>query len=334
MSWVELSFDTTSEAIDWVYTLLQPKVGYNGENCKIRVSQYPQQEFTAHPWEFNICIYLPDHIHVNSQIRDIENTFNSLQRTGLANAITTTLIENPPPINYNSQTAIHHVGQKFVIIPADIDEFTAKPHQIIIKTKSSLAFGSGFHPATILALQLIERHITSGMTGLDLGSGSGILSVAIAKLKAQVLALDNDRIATQATRDMVECNHVQNLVTVKQGSLGSGSHLGHWMGGNLDLIEDVEIIQPHASFDFIVANILGRIHIQLASEYQQALSSIPPGGILITAGFNNDMETEVASAFTEYGFKMIDSVCQDEWVAFAHQLSTNSELLQKALLHN
>ncbi len=103
--------------------------------------------------------------------------------------------------------------------------------RIIIKLKTSLAFGSGLHPATILAIKLLELHITNNMNVLDLGSGSGILSVAAAKLGANVLALDNDAVAVAATQDAITRNNVTDKVRVIQGSLGRGSEIGNWMGG-------------------------------------------------------------------------------------------------------
>lgn len=316
MSWIELSLDATGEGVDWVYSLLA-KTGFEPE---IRIDQYSSRNLTnltspTHTWEFHICLYLLSDIQVTSQIRKIENSLHSLQRTGLVTQISEKLVEQIPATG-NVWRSVQEIGEKFAI---------AKSHnpglgdRMIIKTRPSLAFGSGFHPATILALQLMERHIQEGMNGLDLGCGSGILSVALAKLGTQVLAVDNDAIATQATREMVVDNNVETQVTVKQGSLGSGSDLGHWLGGDIHGGEDLTVIPATANFDFIVANILGRIHIQLASEYQQALRPSSSGGILITAGFNQDMEREVESALSQHGLRLIDSIYLDEWVGFVHQ---------------
>lgn len=360
MSWIELNFHITGEAIDWVYTLLA-KVGYNSQ---IRISPYQQEsnqkQNSTQPWEFTIDLYLPDETRFHSQIRAIDNTFDSLRRTGLASEIEINEIDESPANSENQTLAVHYVGEKFAIAPinlntnnpninnldtknldtknrpssspsypninpsninsSNINPSNINPSKIIIQTKPTLAFGSGFHPATMLALQLIERHIGTGMQGLDLGSGSGILSVAIAKLNAQVLALDNDPAATQATREIVQLNQVENLVTVKQGSLGTGGNLGHWLGGDISIEPDTEeltVIQPSSSFDFIVANILGRVHIQLAPEYYQSLNYHQ--GILITAGFNIDIETEVTDTFSQQGFQKIDCLKNEEWVALVHQ---------------
>ncbi len=316
MSWIELGLDATGEGIDWVYSLLA-KIGCDPE---IRIDKYSSANLTnltssTEQWEFHICLYLLWDIQVNSQIQAIENSFHSLQRTGLITEIREKLVEQIP-VAGNMWGHVHEIGEKFAIAKS---QDIGLCDRIIIKTRPSLAFGSGFHPATILTLQLIERHIQAGMSGLDLGCGSGILSVVLAKLGTQVFAVDNDAIATQATREMVVDNNVETQVRVEQGSLGSGSDLGHWLGGDIHGGEDLTVIPATANFDFIVANILGRIHIQLASEYQQALRPSPSGGILITAGFNQDMAHEVESALSQQGLRLIDSIYLDEWVGFVHQ---------------
>jgi ribosomal protein L11 methyltransferase len=154
------------------------------------------------------------------------------------------------------------------------------------------------------------------MHTLDLGSGSGILSVAIAKLGAQVLAVDNDPIAVQSTLDAVHRNNISAQVTVQQGSLGQGTQLGHWMGEKT--IGAVQPIDAHAPFDLIVANILGRVHVTLAPDFRQALN---PGGLLITAGFNTDYEEAVREALVAENFEAIACERDQEWVAGMYRLN-------------
>jgi len=104
-------------------------------------------------------------------------------------------------------------------------------------------------------------------------------------------------------------------MTVKLGSLGQGSELGHWMGGDL---EDTPAVAPAAQFDLIVANILARIHMLLVTDYGTALR---PNGILITAGFTTEFEAEIQDAFTEAGLQLIEAVRWNEWLALAHRRS-------------
>jgi ribosomal protein L11 methyltransferase len=173
----------------------------------------------------------------------------------------------------------------------------------------------------MLSLQRLERYVKPSMQVLDLGSGTGILSVAIAQLGAQVLAVDNDPIAVAATEEAVRQNQVSDRVTVMQGSLGSGSTLGHWMSG--EAIDGVPQIESTSRFDLVMANILGRVHLSLIEEYRRSLR-VEGSGWLITAGFTTDYESEITTAFHEVGFELIEVMRSqqhsEQWVAMAHRL--------------
>jgi len=313
MTWMELSLDTTSEAVDWVCTLLAG-TRYEGD---VKVFKYVGDPCSQ--WAFTLCLYLPDQAH--SQAQEIANVLLPLHRTGIATALQVRIVEDlaiAPTASQEIAPPIHRIGNRFVILASELaaESYSPAPPEIALRIKTSLAFGSGLHPATQLSLRLLEKHITPSMKTLDLGSGSGILSVAIAKLGAQVLAVDNDAIAVQATQDAVQRNDVASQVTVMQGSLGQGSGLGHWMGG--EALCKVKAIDAIDSFDLIVANILARVHITLAPDFRRALS---PSGLLITAGFTTDYEEAVVTALGGEGFEAIDCERLQEWVAWMYRLN-------------
>jgi len=315
MSWIELSIETTNEAVDWVCTLLAKVIA--AEDMQIR--EY-QEELSQ--WTFTIQMYLPEGIRIHQQIDEIEKMLTPLHRTGMTSELQTFVIDHKPdPIALKSHAAsslIRKIGDRFVVLSADAD-YQPHPQEIVLRLQNSLAFGSGLHPATILSLRLLERHVQPNLDTLDLGSGSGILSVAMAKLGAKVLAIDNDPIAVAATQDAVVRNLVSQQVIVKEASLGSASQLGHWMGG--DSIESVPAIASYAQFDLIVANIFARVHIFLADEFYKALrSTATHAGILITAGYTNDHAENVSSAMLDVGFVECDRTQIDEWIAIAYRL--------------
>ncbi|MBD2166213.1 50S ribosomal protein L11 methyltransferase [Calothrix membranacea FACHB-236] len=314
MSWMELSLDTTNEAVDWVCTLLAK----NNYSDDIRITKYSEPDLSASPaWDLSINLYLPNDVYANSRGTEIANLLSSLERTGLSTGLQMAVVDEKPVLSELTSPFIRRIGQKFVVLSDDTPYSSESAEEITLRLKPSLAFGSGLHPATILSLKLLERHITPAMNVLDLGSGSGILSVAIAKLGANVLALDNDMIAVEATQDAVSRNGVEQQVTVKEGSLGCGSELGHWLGG--DSINNVPMVEAKADFDLIVANIPARMHITLATDYQQALRS---SGLVILAGFTSDYEEDLAVAFTNAGFEYVDCERQDEWLALAYQINS------------
>ncbi len=312
MSWIELSINTTNEAVDWVCTLLAKAIAVED----MQISEYQEE---SSQWTFTIQMYLPEDARIHQRIDEIEKILTPLHRTGMTSGLQTFILDHKPihiaSASHAASSLIRKIGDRFVILSAASD-YQAHPQEIVLRLQNSLAFGTGLHPATILSLRLLERHVKPNLDTLDLGSGSGILSVAMAKLGAKVLAIDNDPIAVAATQDAVERNQVTQQVTVKEASLGSASQLGHWMGG--DSIESVPAIETQEQFDLIVANIFARVHISLASEFYKALRSTSThSGILITAGYTSDRSENVSSAMAEAGFVESDRTQIDEWIAIA-----------------
>lgn len=293
---LELRLDATAEGIDWVRSLLAT-IGYAGE-IDIRPTE-------AKAWPYRVRLYPAAGFEVDS----IATALHSLERTKLTTAIEAFNVD-AVSIAASPTTSIG----RFTIQP--LDRQTTEPDQITVQIGSSLAFGSGLHPATIVSLKLLDRHLSPFMQTLDLGSGSGILSVAMAKLGANVTAIDNDPIAVQATEATVKLNGVETQVQTSQGSLGQGSAFGHWMSGSS--FGEVAAIGSIAQFDLIVANLFAHLHLTLAIDYQQALK---PNGILITAGYTSDRADEIDSAFQAVGLREIDRETLHEWSATAHQLS-------------
>jgi ribosomal protein L11 methyltransferase len=316
MSWIELTLDTTNEAVDWVYTLLANAI--TPEN--IQISEYRD----SNPkWTFTIQIYLPEDTQIHQRIETIAKILMPLHRTGMTSQLQTFVIEQKPNQIEASQNSanslVRRIGNRFVILSPDSNYEANNSQEIILHLQNSLAFGSGLHPATILSLRLLERHVTPPLHALDLGSGSGILSVALAKLGATVLAIDNDPIAVTATEEAVQRNQVTQQVTTTCASLGSASQLGHWMGG--DILEDIPAIAADGQFDLIVANIFARVHISLANEFYKALRSTSTHtGILITAGYTSDREEDITSAMIAAGFSVCDREQIDEWIAIGYRV--------------
>ena len=154
-----------------------------------------------------------------------------------------------------------------------------------------MAFGTGLHPTTQLCLVALEELVTPKARILDLGTGSGILAIAAAKLGARsVLALDNDSIAIKTARENVAINQVQKTVNARYGSLA-------------------EVTE---SYDLLVVNILAKVIIEMA---QKGLARhVRPGGTLIAAGIIADQERKVAAALEREGFALAKQRQIEDWV--------------------
>ena len=332
MAWLALSIDVKDEAVDWVCTLLAAN-GYDGA---ARVGEVPAAERDER-WRHRVAFHLPDDPGGRARARKLAEALDGVTRTGMAGELQSeTVPEKPPP----AEARPRPIGRRFVLFPPGTptppDDPTQggrlaepeppsrlssrpaesePPIRLPIRLAAGLAFGSGLHPATVVALRLIERHTRRGQPALDLGSGSGILSVALARLGARVLALDNDPVAVDATRATVRLNGLDAEIEVARGSLGRGARFGHWLGWTE--LPDAPVVEADGRFDLVVANVLARLHAELAPDYRRALAH---GGRLITSGYTRDVEADVARALSEAGLSPADRAQLGDYVALAHTL--------------
>jgi ribosomal protein L11 methyltransferase len=183
------------------------------------------------------------------------------------------------------------IGQHIVIQPSWLD-YRPEPQDLVIQLDPGMAFGTGLHPTTQMCLCALEEHVQPGMEVLDLGTGSGILAIAAAKLNAKcVLAVDHDKQAAKVARGNVIANHVQGAVTVRQGSLPDVS----------------------GTYDLVVVNILARVIVEMV---QQGLSEcVRPDGVLIAAGITVDKVPDVVEAFERGGLELMDRKERGDWVS-------------------
>jgi ribosomal protein L11 methyltransferase len=331
MEWIEISLHATAEAVDWVKTQLAEGSCENStgtaciQNLQMMPHQSISQEEQSQPnWGYTVRFYLSGSTSTTA-IEEITERLFPLSRTGLISEPEIARVSREADFGLKAPVLIHPIGERFVVVhgaeaEAHDHEQPDEPkrdrdREIVIRLENTLAFGSGLHPATQLSLQVLERYVQPGMRVLDLGCGSGILSVAMAKLGAQVLALDNDAISIQATHRAIALNHVEHQVDAQIGSLGQGSTLGHWMGEALP--DAIRSTPAAAQFDLIAANILARIHIALATDYRQALR---PNGLLISAGFTVDYAVDINAAFEAVGLVQVGSDLDGEWMTLVHRL--------------
>lgn len=163
-----------------------------------------------------------------------------------------------------------------------------------IALTASRAFGTGWHPSTQLCLEAIERYVSRGARVLDVGAGSGILSIAAAKVGArEVVAADTSRDGVEATRRNARANRVTRRIVAVQGT----------------------VPQPGlGTFDVAVVNINARVDCALAPHVRAALT---PGGVAIVAGVLEGQRSDVVACLRHAGFSAIEERRRGEWVCFA-----------------
>jgi ribosomal protein L11 methyltransferase len=192
------------------------------------------------------------------------------------------------------------IGKRFIIVPAWLD--VESKGLIPIRINPGMAFGTGAHPTTQLCLELIERWANAGKTAIDIGCGSGILTVAALKLGFhKALAVDIDSQAVKSTLENATLNEVVDLVETGVGS--------------------VDEIRKGAfsirSAELVLANILAPVLIRMLDGYLKELLSTD--GTLILSGILKEQSPEVEEAACRHELHLVDKLLSGDWVALAFQ---------------
>ncbi|MCH7606006.1 MAG: 50S ribosomal protein L11 methyltransferase [Chloroflexi bacterium] len=189
------------------------------------------------------------------------------------------------------------VGQHLVIKPSWID-YEATTGEVVVELDPGMAFGTGYHPTTYTCLEAIEDILEPGMAVLDLGTGSGILTIAAVKLGAgSVVALDIDSQAVRAARQNFRRTRVQRKVTLSQGSIP------HALAGE-------------GSFDLVVANISARAVRERAPFI---LPCLAPQGRFVASGILKTQQEEVDDTLIGLGCSLERQWPQEEWVTLVYR---------------
>jgi ribosomal protein L11 methyltransferase len=203
------------------------------------------------------------------------------------------------------------VGRRLVIKPTWHD-YTSGPGELVIELDPGMAFGSGLHPTTRLCLEALEDHLHPGASVLDVGTGSGILAIAAARLGADhVLALDTDRVAVQVARDNVLLNHVESVVDVELGTIPIPADR---------TVRRCDFVHVPTA-DLVLANILAETIIQLAPAWATSLN---PEGTLIASGIIAERGDAVMHSLIANGLRVVSQQADGDWLAFVARKATSN----------
>lgn len=190
------------------------------------------------------------------------------------------------------------VGEKILILPPWLE--STFPNRLTIKIDPSMAFGTGSHPTTQLSLALMEKYVQPGKTVIDVGCGSGILSIGAIKLGAtSVLAVDIDSASVRATNENAAANGVDDLIFTALGSVA-------------EILQGQYTLRQAA---LVVANILAPVIVRLFNEDMAKL--IAPGGVIILSGILIEQSGEVEAEAESHGLKLIEHLTMGDWIAMA-----------------
>ena len=199
-----------------------------------------------------------------------------------------------------------HISDSVVIKPS-WEEYNALDGEIVIELDPGMAFGTGTHETTRLCSQLLEKHIKKGDSIIDVGCGTGILSIIGLKLGAEkVTAVDIDEVAVRITKENSEINGVLDSIIARKGVLAD---LELVTADTPNALANTDLIEKA---DIMVANIIADVIIGLSSQVPKYLKK---GGILLTSGIIRERKDEVIETYTRMGFELLSIDEMGEWVA-------------------
>ncbi len=307
MQWAEVSIQTTHEATDVVAEIYHD-LGASG--VVIEDPELLNNYIDAGQWDFSgieraedtsivtVKAYLPVDEDLDDKLRTFElriKDFKSMTDDDMEKGPCTiswnTVRDEDWADNWKAYFHPEKVGGMLVIKPT-WEDYEASPDDIVIELDPGSAFGTGTHPTTAMCLRELETLVKGGMRIFDVGTGSGVLSIAAAKLGAtDVTAMDYDKVAVEVAAENIRQNGVEDVVKT----------------GVSDILKSFD-----GKADLIVANIIADIIIMLFDELDEHLAE---GGRLLASGIISERLADVTEACLAHGF-VVDKVTEEKgWVA-------------------
>ncbi|MBI4484104.1 MAG: 50S ribosomal protein L11 methyltransferase [Acidobacteria bacterium] len=191
------------------------------------------------------------------------------------------------------------IGKRFLVVPAGVRPPKAT-RRWVLRLNAGMAFGTGSHQTTRLCLQALEKFYRPGARLLDVGTGSGILAIAAARLwgqrrpsRAPILGIDQDPVAVEVARRNVRLNRVAPWVRIRQGALS----------------------ETAGSFDCVVANLTAP---ELRSNADALDRVVKRSGRIILSGILEEEEEELLRGWSGRGWKLTGAAREGGWVALVY----------------
>lgn len=294
MLWVELSIDTPAEFVEPL-TQVFTEHGEGGVAIELPAGHNPDEgESAPVPERVTVTTYIPHDNRLEGRYARIDTAVRLIAHVGDVSALRVRVVEEEEWQDaWKEHFHALHVGTRTVIVPT-WRTYEPRENDVVVTIDPGMAFGTGHHPTTRMCLELLERHVVPGDRVLDLGCGSGILSIAAAMLGASdVLGLEIDPIAASVAERNVRENGVQDTVKTDEATL------------------------PHPQtvpdgYDLLVANVSSKVITELAEHIVGVVRS---GGTLIFSGILDKQRTEVIERMAALGVRFEDGLVDADWVA-------------------
>ena len=292
--WLEISVTTDGEAAEAVSEYLHPFAYANSVVIEQRGDPDSDDPMALEP-NVTVKIYVPGDDDTPALRRKIEESLYYLQRlySAIPGPEYQILEDEDWATAWRKNYQPFRLGKRIWIQPSWLELQDNQTDDIVIMMDPGMAFGTGLHPTTQMCLQALEESVWPGSNVLDVGTGSGILSIAAAKLgAAEVFASDLDRMAVEAASENALANNVNHQISVIQGSLP---------------------VNAGRKWDIVLVNILAPVIISMLTEHQ-LLDFLAPSGELILSGIIEDQYEDVYQTLKMSGGEVERKLTIRDWI--------------------
>lgn len=309
MKWIELSITTTAEACDAISEMLTA-IGAGGVviedpndiGALIQATDSPDcvhEEFinlSCSDADVIVKAYFPEAgntAELIEAIRDKVKHVSNYLNTGKG-AVGCSLIDDEDWANeWKKYYKPIRISERIVVRPS-WEDYSGSGNEIVILMDPGMAFGTGAHETTRMCALLLEEYMAHGNKVMDIGCGTGILSIIAAKLGAEkVEAVDTDEVAVRVAKENCALNGVADRVNVVKGTIG-------------DVTE--------SKADIVVANIIADVIIGISEFVPRYLKD---GGYFVASGIIKERKQSVTEAYARLGFEAEHIKEMGEWVAIS-----------------
>ena len=288
MKWIELSVVADSELIDPLVQIFDryskngvvlenvgENIGYSKKATKVRTYLKSDTDYEIVFNQIDIGVRLLAHVGEVSELSK------------------RVLNEKEWHESWKKHFSILEIGKTLAIVPSWLKSKKVN-RKIVIELDPGMAFGTGHHPTTRMCLEMLETLVKPCHAVLDLGCGSGILSIASAKMGSEkVIGIDNDETAIKVARENIKINGIGDSVSISNGSVPNK---------NIDKYSN----------DIVVANISSKVILDLSKEITEYLK---PKGYLLISGFLDNTESEIIDVFKKLNLNVVSKLGTADWVA-------------------
>ncbi len=321
MDWIKLSISTTTEGIESVCAVLMEQ-GVSGveiddatdfhnflENNRDKWDYVDDELIKAHESGSFVSFYVTDDADGKETVsmvkdalcvlksQDEKNEYGTLEISG------TNMKEEDWSENWKQYFKPLNVGDKILILP-EWETIDTPTDRTVFTVNPGMSFGTGAHHTTQLCIKAVEKHLKNGMTVLDLGCGSGILSIISLLLGAEhATAVDIDENAVKIAVENAEKNNI-DLTKYRT------------MAGNVTCDKELFEKISDRKYDIVLANIVADVIIGIRDIVPEFLKE---DGIFITSGIIEERLDDVKSAYNDSNFKPISEEHQGDWVSLVYK---------------